>query len=161
MMENEKSIFVEIKVAASVEDVWAAWTTENGVKSFFAPDCKIDLCPDGMYEIYFNPDAPHGEKGGEGLRILAIQPMSMFSFTWNAPPTLPEVRGQRTHVIIRFQAEYDNETTVRLIHQGWGTGGEWEDAYQYFNRAWREIVLPRLKLRFEQGPIDWENPPPF
>ena len=66
---------------------------QEGVKSFFAPDCKVDLRPDGKYEMYFNPEAPWGERGGEGLRVMSVQPMKMFSFTWNAPPHLPDDSG--------------------------------------------------------------------
>ena len=37
--------------------------------------------------------------------------------------------------------------------------GEWDQSFDYFTRAWGEVVLPRLKYRFEEGPIDWEVPP--
>jgi uncharacterized protein YndB with AHSA1/START domain len=158
MRVQEKSIFGEIVVNAKLQEVWDAWTTEAGITSFFAPECNIDLRPDGAYEIFFNPDAPPGERGGEGLRILSVQPLKMFSFTWNAPPTLPEVRGQRTHVILRFHQE-DDAVRVTLVHDGWGTGGEWDKAYEYFQAAWSEVVLPRLRYRFEHGPIDWDDPP--
>ena len=152
----ERAIFGEITVPAGLDEVWAAWTTEEGVKSFFAPGCRIVLEPDGPYEIYFNLDAPDGQRGGEGLRVLAVQPKKMFSFTWNAPPTLPEVRGQRTHVILRFYEAGAGSTRVTLRHDGWGEGGQWDEAFEYFESAWKEVVLPRLGQRFEHGPIDWE-----
>lgn len=156
---EERAVHGEIVVNAGLEEVWNAWTTEAGAKTFFASACNIDLRPDGPYEIFFNPDAPPGERGGEGLRVLAVQPMQMFSFTWNAPPSLPEVRGQRTHITLRFFAEEDGRTRVTLHHDGWGNGGEWDEAYAYFTRAWNDVVLPRLKFRFESGPVDWESPP--
>ncbi len=158
MKNTEKAIFTEVKVKAALEDVWHAWTTEEGIKTFFAPACNVDLRPDGMYEIYFNPESPPGERGGEGLRVMSIQPMKMFSFTWNAPPVLSEVRGQRTHVGIRFISE-EGGTRVVLYHDGWGSGGEWDKAFEYFQIAWKEVVLPRLKYRFEHGPVDWDDPP--
>ncbi len=34
-----------------------------------------------------------------------------------------------------------------------------DEAYDYLVRAWSDIVLPRLKYRFEKGPVDWNNPP--
>jgi uncharacterized protein YndB with AHSA1/START domain len=154
-----KAVHGEIVVNARLEEVWNAWTTEEGAKTFFAPACYIDLRPDGPYEIFFNPDAPPGERGGEGLRVLAVQPMQMLSFTWNAPPSLPQVRGQRTHVTLRFTPEDEGRTRVTLYHDGWGSSGEWNEAYAYFTQAWNEVVLPRLKYRFENGPVDWEDPP--
>jgi uncharacterized protein YndB with AHSA1/START domain len=157
--QKEKTLFGEVVVPAALDDVWAAWTTEGGVNSFFAPSCLIELEPDGPYEIYFNPDAPPGQRGGEGLRVLAVQPKKMFSFTWNAPPTLPDVRGQRTHVILRFYEVGHEATRVTLRHDGWGEGGQWDEAFAYFEAAWNKVVLPRLVYRFEVGPVDWHNPP--
>lgn len=157
-MQEEKLIFIETTIKASLEETWQAWTTEEGVRSFLAPACKIDLHPDGEYEIYFNPDAPAGERGGEGNQVMVVQPIQMFSFSWNAPPSLPEVRDQRTHVVLRFYQEQE-DTRVTMRHDGWGTGGQWDEAYKYFERAWGEVVFPRLKYRFERRPVDWEDPP--
>jgi uncharacterized protein YndB with AHSA1/START domain len=158
MTKYEKAIFAEVTVNAGLKDVWEAWTTEEGIKTFLAPACNIDLRPDGVYEIFFNPEAPAGERGGEGNRVMAVQRMEMFSFSWNAPPSLPEVRDQRTHVTLRFFPE-GGRTKVTLYHGGWGSGGQWDQAFEYFQRAWGEIVLPSLKYRFDHGPVDWENPP--
>jgi len=36
---------------------------------------------------------------------------------------------------------------------------KWDEAFEYFQIAWAKVVLPRLKYRFEVGPIDWTNPP--
>jgi len=154
-----KQISYQISVPAAISDVWQAWTTEEGAKTFFAPECKIDLRSGGAYEMYFNLDAPPGEQGGEGMIILAIQPEKMLSFTWNSPPDLPTVRGEMTHVVITMEDKGPAETLVSLDHDGWGEGGEWDQAFDYFTRAWGEIVLPRLLYRFEKGPINWENPP--
>lgn len=158
-MDQERFIFGDVVVDASLDAVWQAWTTESGVRSFFAPACNIDLQPDGRYEILFDLAAEPGKRGGEGLRVMAIQPGKMLAFTWNAPPSLPEVRGQRTHVILRFFSSGDNQTRVTLHHDGWGEGGQWDDAFEYFENAWKRVVLPRLKYRFEHGPVDWDNPP--
>ena len=79
----------------------------------------------------------------------------MISFTWNAPPHLPEARKQRTVVIVRMQPQGDNETFVRLTHVGWGDGGEWDKTHAYFDRAWGN-VLKNLEKRFVEGPVDWK-----
>jgi uncharacterized protein YndB with AHSA1/START domain len=99
----ERAVRAQVVVEAPVDDVWDAWTTAAGIRSFFAPAATVELRVDGPYEILFNPDAPPGERGAEGMRILAFQPRKMLAFTWNAPPHLSEVRGQQTHVLIRLQ----------------------------------------------------------
>jgi len=149
----------DVSVDAPVKDVWEAWTTEEGVRSFFAPASHIEFHVGGAYEILFDPTAPPGERGAEGTRILALQPPRMVAFTWNAPPNLTSVRAQFTHVQIWIQAEDANRVLVTLIHSGWGAGGQWDEAFAYFEHAWGEVVLPRLAQRFARGPIDWTDPP--
>ena len=138
----------EVIVDAPVSAVWAAWTTEEGIKSFFAPECNIELRIDGPFELFFLLDGEPGKRGGEGVRYLAIQPEKMLSFTWNAPPHLPEARAQWTHVTVRFFEEEGVRTRVTIHHDGWGEGGEWDEALAYFEHAWLEAVLPNLVKRF-------------
>ena len=99
----ERVIRAETIVHASQDEVWDAWTTEKGIKSFLAPECNIELRVSGPYEIFFDPEAEFGRRGGEGVRILALEPKKMLSITWNAPPHLSEVREQWTHVTVRFE----------------------------------------------------------
>jgi uncharacterized protein YndB with AHSA1/START domain len=155
----ERAVIAEATIDAPQSDVWQAWSTEAGVRSFFAPACRVELRLRGAYEMYFDPAAPEGRRGGEGMILLAIQEPSMLSFTWNAPPELPSVRPQLTHVTVRLRAVAPRATLVRLHHDGWGEGGEWDEAFRYFESAWREVVLPRLRYRFAVGPVDWANRP--
>jgi hypothetical protein len=58
-----------VVVPAAVEDVWEAWTTEQGVKTFFAPGASVELAIGGNYEMYFAPQQPKGLQGSEGCKI--------------------------------------------------------------------------------------------
>jgi uncharacterized protein YndB with AHSA1/START domain len=159
MTHSERIIQLSVEIEAHIEAVWAAWTTPDGIKSFFSRYCNVDLHPDGRYEILFSLDAPEGQRGSEACRILALQPPGMLSFTWNAPPHLAEVRGQYTHVVVRLQPIGPERTKVTLTHDGWGEGAQWDEAFHYFEHAWGDVVLARLKYRFAHGPVDWDNPP--
>jgi uncharacterized protein YndB with AHSA1/START domain len=156
---TERAIRLSIDVDASVEQVWQLWTTDDGVRSFFSPGSNVDARPGGPYEIFFAPDAEPGMRGADDMRVLTVQPPHFLSFTWNAPPSLPDVRGQRTHVLVRFVPCGAHSTTVHLTHDGWGDGGQWDESFDYFVRAWGDVVLPRLKWRIENGPVDWSDPP--
>ena len=150
----EKAIDREVVVPANVADVWQAGTSSEGIKTFFAPDANVDLRVDGPFEIFINPYAKPGMKGADGMRIIGFQKEKMLSFTWNAPPQLPEARANRSIVILRFEAVGEDQTIVSLHHVGWGEGGEWDKAYDYFSKAWPN-VLANLQKRFTSGPIDW------
>ncbi len=152
---EERRLFKEVLVHAPVDAVFAAWSTSDGVKSFFAPDADIDARPDGAYRVFFDPYGEPGLKGADDMRVLAVQAPTMISFTWNAPPHLPLARAQRTAVIVRLRPEPNDLTRVTLTHVGWGEGGEWDEAYAYFDKAW-DGVLANLRKRFDEGkPIDW------
>jgi uncharacterized protein YndB with AHSA1/START domain len=125
---SNRMLTTEFEVNAPIEKVWDAWTTPDGIKTFFAPDCKVDLRVAGAYEIYFYPDAKPGERGSEGMRILGIEPMRRFAFTWSAPPAIPYVRSQRTMVILEFEKKDGRHTLVRVTHLGWGEGASWDEA---------------------------------
>ena len=154
-MADERAINEKITVKANVDEVWKAWTTTDGIKSFFAPDAKVELRVDGPFEIYMNPFGVPGMKGADDMRIIGFQEKKMLSFTWNAPPSLPEVRKQRSVVIVRFISRGDVLTDVTLHHTGWGEGGEWDKAYDYFAKSWPN-VMKNLKKRFDDGPVDWK-----
>jgi uncharacterized protein YndB with AHSA1/START domain len=152
---DERALHLTVEVDAPVGAVWDAWTTEAGTRTFFAPDSVVDLRPGGAYEMLWDATAPVGRRGGEGNTVLAVQPERMLSVTWNAPTRFPEVRDQRTAVVVRFAPVEDDRTRVALTHVGWGEGGQWDDAFEYFEEAWGAVVLPRLQRRFVEGPVDW------
>lgn len=152
----ERSIDKEVVVNASLDEAWAAWTTREGITSFFAPEAVIEPRVGGAFHIHIDPLAAPGLKGADTMRFMALQPKQMLSFDWNAPPHLPLAREQRTLVVLRFVPLGDQQTRVSLHHTGWGNGGEWDQAYAYFDRAWGG-VLGNLKKRFETGPQDWSE----
>ena len=141
-------------VKAPIADVWKAWTTREGIRSFFAPDANVDLRPGGLYEMYMNPFAEPGMRGADDMRVMAVQEPTMLTFTWNAPPSNPEIRKQRTMVIVRLKSLDDASTEVTIHHLGWGESEKWDEAYRYFDRAWGN-VLANLQKRFTEGPIDF------
>ena len=153
---EERAIVKEVVVKATPEQVWQAWTTVEGIKSFFAPGARIDPKPMGLFEVHMNPYAPDGMKGADDMRYLALQEPKFLSFTWNAPPHLAEARKQRSVVTVRITPVDATTTKVVLNHSAFGEGGEWDKTYDYFNGAWSR-VLANLKKRFDEGPIDWTS----
>lgn len=152
-------LHAELELPAPASEVFRAWTTREGIVAFFAPDGQVDLRVDGTYDVWFNPSGAPGERGAEGMRILDVDPPRRFAFTWNAPPSIPAIRGKRTVVVVELNPKGPTATELRFTQLGWGEGADWDKAYDYFDRAWGAIVLPRLKYRFEKGPVVWTAPP--
>ncbi|MEW6412742.1 MAG: SRPBCC domain-containing protein [Candidatus Zixiibacteriota bacterium] len=152
---SSRRLVKEVLVDAGIAEVYRAWTSTEGVETFFAPDAHVELKPNGPYEIYFSPDSPDGQRGSEGCRVLGYLPSTMLSFEWNAPPQFPELRKIHTQVVVMLDELETGETRVTLTHHGWGEGGQWNEVYDYFDKAW-EYVLNNLHQRFTTGPIEWE-----
>jgi uncharacterized protein YndB with AHSA1/START domain/uncharacterized protein YciI len=136
-----------VTVPASIEDVWSAWTTADGVRRFLGVESRITLAPGGAYEFYFVPDAPEGQRGGEGNTVLSYLPQRMLSFTWNAPPSFSDVRQERTIVVLEFEQIAPQAVCLTLTHHGFGQGEQWDDVYSYFANAWPS-VLEALRSHF-------------
>lgn len=158
-MRSLTEIYFEMELHSQINRIWDQITTLEGISSFFSPMAKIDFRIDGLFEILFNPSAPEGERGAEGMRILVIDKPNLFGFTWNSPPSIPKIRGQRTAVFIYLNSISDTITKLTFINSGYGLSSEWQESRNYFLNAWGNVVLPRLKYSLENKPIDWEHMP--
>lgn len=117
---QQKSIDLQIDINAPVKEVWKKWTNVNEAQTFLAPECVVNFQPMGLFEVHWFPQNPTGQKGAENVHFLAIQENKMLSFTWDAPWAFPEIRRQRTVVVIRFEELSSKLTRVHLTHTGWG-----------------------------------------
>jgi len=124
--------------------LWSFWATREGLASFFGADQSVEFRPGGRFEIYFLMDKPEGLRGSESCTILRHEPPERLAFTWNAPPHLPHCREQYTVVEVRLEAKGKAATELTLVHQGFGTGEEWDACMGYFEKAW-PMVLDNLR----------------
>ncbi|MDQ6894438.1 MAG: SRPBCC domain-containing protein [Acidobacteriota bacterium] len=166
---TDRTIRLEGVVDAPPSEVYRLWTTEEGVKRFFAPAARIGSRPGEEYTIAFFPDEDpealvHGTRGA---RILELVPGKKLSFEWvtfagdqkrddHAPPYAePALRNASplpTWVELTFDpVEGDpSRTLVRFRHYGFGKGPLWEKSFHWFERAWGG-VLGGLKTACEKS----------
>jgi uncharacterized protein YndB with AHSA1/START domain len=149
---GERRLDKEITVAATLEEVWHSWTTEEGIASLLSSDSEIELEPGGAYEIYMGMKEPDesGLRGSEGCKLLSFIPKEMISFEWSFPPAVMSLRKARakTWVVLRFD-EVEGGVRVRFSQLGWRAGEDWDAGYAYFDRAW-SWVLGNLKQTLEK-----------
>ncbi|HUP49745.1 MAG TPA: SRPBCC domain-containing protein [Thermoanaerobaculia bacterium] len=147
--DSAKRIERELVVSAPPPEVWRAWTTTEGIKSFFAPDAKVELTRGGAYEMYFDPSQPPGFRGGETNRVIDFDPERMLLFSWNAPPRFGPLRAEHTWVLIRFDDAPGGGTCLHFTHFGWRGGEQWDALYDYFDKAWTG-VLGNFRNRYDR-----------
>jgi uncharacterized protein YndB with AHSA1/START domain len=135
---NDKKIIKKHVFNASVDLIWKKWTTHEGLLTFFGSDNKIQLKSGGPFEIYFLMENEYGLRGSETCKVLSYLPKKMFSFSWNAPPEIPEVRNHehKAWVVLNFKALSDKQTELTLHHLGFLDGEAWNKTYVYFDKAW-------------------------
>jgi uncharacterized protein YndB with AHSA1/START domain len=154
VLPADRSVKKSVVVDAPVAEVWKAWTTPEGIATFFSPNANVDLRPGGRYEILFSKLMPAGLRGAEGCQVLSYIPERMLSFSWNAPPNLPVMRLHKTFVVLEFTPVEEGKTRVDLTNGGYGEGADWDKAYAYFDSAWT-WVTNSLQKRFKDGPMKW------
>jgi uncharacterized protein YndB with AHSA1/START domain len=140
---------MEVTVPASVDAVWHAFTTVEGLKTWLSPDARVDLRNGGESTAIF----PGNTTGGG--TIIDIVPKSEISMRAMAPEWFPSVRAERTTATFRFIPQGDS-TLVQLEQTGWHHTEEWNKAYDYL-AAGNAVLLDNLRRRFVSGPIDWSK----
>lgn len=135
---GERPVVVERYVDAAPREVYRLWTTAEGIAQFLGPTAIVGDGVGGPYEYQFLDDAPDGLRGGEGCRLLALEPDRLVVFTWNSPPGFA-TRGQHTWVVLGLQ-QMGGGTRVRLAHWGHGVGAEWDVNREYFGSAWARVL---------------------
>ena len=154
--QDQRVIKKEVVVNAPVAEAWKAWTTTEGVETFFAPKASISLEPGGSYDLLFMPTAPKGSRGCEGCKVIDFEAMRTLILDWGVPATYPKLQNQRGKVTVSFTRVDETHVRVSVIHAGLGSGPEWDEVFKHFDYGWG-IVLSRLQQRFQTGPLDWQR----
>ena len=157
--KTDRTIFLEATVDAPPAEVFRLWTSEDGIKKFFAPAARVEASVGGRYEIIFAParDPEGNSHGTKGARILKLVPEKELAFEWitfagdellgrNAPPYAPaserNVRPLPTWVELTFEPveAQPEKTHVRFAHYGFRDGEKWEKSFHWFARAWTGVL---------------------
>lgn len=145
----EKALKFEVVVPAAVEEVWAAFTTNDGLATWLWRDVTVELRKDGEWTVHF----PGGSTGGGN--IVEFTPQRRLVLRALCPEQFPTVRRERTTAVFEFQP-VEGKTRVTLTQTGWKQGKEWDDAYEYLAGGNAQL-LGQLLYRFTKGPIQWDK----
>ena len=146
----EKALRFEVIIPAPIEEVWAAFTTKDGLQTWLWRDVRVDLRPGGDWIVQYTPTATGGGT------IVSLEPGREIVIRALAPEQFPTVRQARTTAKFRFEADGPKATRVTLLQTGWHTGEEWDAAYAYLAKGNAQL-LAQLHRRFVSGPIDWSR----
>jgi uncharacterized protein YndB with AHSA1/START domain len=160
--EGRRVLQQSVEVPAAVADVWAAWTTSEGFRSWAAPVAAIDLRLGGLMETSYDVRAGLGAPNNIRNEIVAFVPRRMLAMrNRQAPPNTPfdAATFQSLHTVLLMEPLGDKSTRVTVVQPGYGSGAAYDGVYRHF--AWGNgWTLERLRERFVKGPADWSRMAP-
>ena len=138
---------MECLVPLPRNEVFDLWTTSEGVTRFLRVPSSVKLEVGGPMEVYFMRElgVEEGIQGSEGCQVLSWVDDELLVFSWNAPPSMPKARTERTWVVLRFD-DADGATRVRLTHTGFGPEPYWDEVVDYFSKAWAQVLSLLTKV---------------
>ena len=144
----EKALRFEVTVPASVDEVWTALATTEGLETWLWRDARVELRPGGDWLALL----PEGKTAGGS--VLSFVPRRELVLHAMAPEWFPTVRKERTTAAFTLEAVSPSSTRLTLRQTGWKQGKEWDDAYDYLAKGNAQL-LTQLYERFVRGPAKW------
>lgn len=145
-----------VVLQATPAEVYAAFTTAEGLRAWAVPMVAVDLRVGGVWESAYSLTAKPGDPGNIKNRYAALVPNRLVAFQAIAsPPGFPAPDLLRELVTV---AELDSvgpkRTALTLSMVGYRPVAGFDSLYQFFSagNAWS---LQGLRDRFLTGPVDW------
>ena len=136
-------------VEGSPDQVWAAFTTSEGLQAWLAPHAEIDLRVGGLMRTNYNVQGQLGDPQTIENIILSYEPGRMISIKVAKPPAnfpFPNAVRQMWTVMY-FSAAGPNRTTVREVTLGFGSDPEAQKMRAFFNQG-NATTLSQLQRHF-------------
>ena len=130
-----------VTLKKSRDQVWQAWTDSKLITNWFSPEANIEPRVGGAYELFFDP-SKHEHESTIGCKIIEIKPHEYLSFQWKGPGQFIDIMNQPdplTHVHVEFKKN-GSSTDVRVVHDGWKPGAEWDEAKAWHKKAWEQVL---------------------
>lgn len=134
----DKIIYISTLLHCSPHEAFRFFTVNKLLEKWLTEVAEVEPVVGGKFELFWNPDDRENDST-IGCRITAIKPDKFLSFEWKSPQQFKHFANDAdplTHVVVFFIPEGD-QTQVNLIHSGWRSSTEWEEARAWFERAWQ------------------------
>ena len=150
--QDTSPVVVEGVMSASVDTVWEAWTTNEGLGSWLAPHAEVDLRIGGLMRANYNAGGALGDPQTVEREILSFEPKRMISFRVVVlPEGFPFTRTiRRMWTVIYFEPLAPERTRLRAVSLGFDTSEESQSARAYFEQG-NARVLQQLENQLSAG----------
>lgn len=133
---DEREVF-EVEIDASVDDIWTAFTTTEGLKSWVAPHADIDLRVGGKWRANYNEDGKLGDATTIENTILSYDPKRMISLKATGFPDGFEFEeaARETWSIFYFEPVSESKTRITVVGLGYNDTEQSQKMRSFFEAA--------------------------
>ncbi len=134
---EDKIIHLTVDLPVTPQRAFAYFTDNKLLETWLAPVAQVETKVGGRFELFWEP-AVRENNSTIGCRITAIESGQFLSFQWRSPRQFKSFANNAdplTHVVVFFVQE-GKGTRVNLVHSGWRSSAEWEEARKWQEQAW-------------------------
>ena len=144
----ENIIQIKIEIDCDIHRAFDSFTVASLLESWLTKKAEVQLEVGGKYELFWEPEN-RNVNSTIGCRITGFEKDKYVAFNWKGPDQFQSFMNSSdplTHVIVFILPKPDDPTTtiIHLFHTGWGKGDEWQQARDYFEKAW-SMALKELQ----------------
>ncbi len=148
-----KILYHSVRLHCEVERAFRMFTVNENLQSWLTVIADVKPVVGGTFELFWNPEDRENDST-IGCKITAIEPGKLLSFEWKGPKKYKHFMNNAdplTHVVVSFIPCKEKNTQppcteIHLIHSGWGSSAEWEEARLWFENAWNDAFENLNKL---------------
>ncbi len=142
-----------VTVAATIEDVWQAYTTSEGYAQWAAVAAEVDLRPGGSIRATYNVD---GDLTGDDINtvhIINFVPERLLTLQAEVSANWPEVLQRdaaNLYNVVLFESLEPKKTRITSYGLGYTDSPELRQMMKFFKEANRSLY-EKLIASLEQG----------
>ena len=153
---NELILIQEVSFSAPVEDVWSAYTTEEGWTAWASPRAEIDLRVGGSIRTAYEGEI--GDSNTNTLHIVNYVPRRVLTLKTDVSSNWPEIMqkdAEKLSNVILFDEIADGVTRIQSFGIGYTDAPEYDQLMNFFIKA-NEGLYRNLRAYLETGTrVQW------
>ena len=134
---DEQRVVYETEIDADIDDVWSAFTTNNGLRTWMAPLVEIELAVGGKMKANYNPKGKIGDPTTIENTILSFDPKRMLSLkATKFPKGFPfEDAAKTAWSVFYFSKLPSSRTKITVVGLGYTNDQQSQKMRSFFASA--------------------------
>jgi uncharacterized protein YndB with AHSA1/START domain len=132
-----KIVHLSAIIHCNVHRAFEMFTSNKLLATWLTVVAEVEPEVGGKYELFWEP-SDRENNSTIGCKVTAVELDRFISFEWRSPKQYKQFANNAdplTHVVVFFIPQGDS-TKVYLIHSGWRSTPDWEEARQWQVKAW-------------------------